>query len=66
MAFTLFDSGQRFEIRCEKDDVFGENVVAFATERREAEKIAETWRKMPGVIWVRIVDRRLNAHGWPS
>ncbi|MGA8169795.1 MAG: hypothetical protein WB816_03000 [Methylocystis sp.] len=58
------DRGQRFEIRCDKDGVIGEVVVAYAAEPKDAQKIMDAWRKMPGVIWVRIVDRHLNAHGW--
>ena len=58
------DSGQRFEIRCDKEGVRGEVVVAYADQEKEAQKIMNAWRKMPGVIWVRIVDRRLNANGW--
>ena len=47
------DSGQRFEIRCEKDGVRGEVAVGYAAQKKEAEKIMSAWQKMPGVIWVK-------------
>ena len=58
------DSGQRYEIRCEKDGARSEVAVGYASQKKEAEKIMSAWQKMPGVIWVRIVDRQRNANGW--
>ena len=57
------DSGQRFEFAARRM-ASGEVAVGYAAQKKEAEKIMSAWQKMPGVIWVRIVDRHRNANGW--